>query len=174
MMNDVSPIAGIELGAWVRRYDECGINRDFPPPDALRRLAAVAGCVVSSDVLRSVESAAWLSERVARDPLLREAGLPDRISIPIRLQPGACVALARVAWWLNWNKSVETVADARARARHATHRLSELAREHGSVLVIGHGMFNRFIAKCLRENGWSGPRTLPHAHWSIARFIQNP
>jgi broad specificity phosphatase PhoE len=74
---------------------------------------------------------------------------------------------------LNWCKSGETIADARARAAHATERLRELARQHGSVLVVGHGMFNRCIAKCLRENGWTGPRVMPAGYWSTARFVEN-
>jgi broad specificity phosphatase PhoE len=172
-VRDVSPITGRELGAWVRHYDECGIDRDMPPPDALRQLAASAGRVLSSNLPRSTESASCLSDRAVIDPHLREAGLPDRISIPIRLPPGICVALARLAWCLNWSKSAETIGEARQRADRATDRLCELAHEHRSVLVVGHGMFNRFVAKCLRQRGWSGPRTLPRGHWSFARFARN-
>jgi broad specificity phosphatase PhoE len=173
LVGGVSPITGAELGAWVRRYSECGINRNAPPPDELRQLAGSAGCIVSSDLRRSVESAAWLSERATIDPQLREAGLPDHISIPIRLSPGVCVVLARAAWWLNWSRSVETIADTRARATRVSVRLCAVAREHGSVLVVGHGMFNRFVAKCLRQRGWNGPRMLPRHYWSFARFVQN-
>jgi broad specificity phosphatase PhoE len=172
-IGDVSPITGRELGVWLRHYDACGIDRDIPPPDALRQLAASAGRVLSSDLRRSIESASCLSGRAAIDPQLREAGLPDRIGIPIRLHPGICVALARVAWWLDWSTSAETVGEARQRADRATDRLCQLAYEHRSVLVVGHGMFNRFVAKCLRQRGWSGPRVLPREHWSFARFARN-
>ena len=173
LVRHVRSIAGRELGGWVRHYNECGIDRDTSPPDALRRLAASAGRVLSSDLPRSTESAACLSESAIVDPRLREAGLPDRISLPLRLPPGICVILARVAWWLDWSESPETIEDARQRAGRATDRLCELADEHGSVLVVGHGMFNRFVAKCLRQRGWSGPRMLPREHWSFARFARN-
>ena len=173
LLSDVAPIAGSELGDWVRRYNEAGINRDIPPPEQLRQLAAVAGRVISSDLRRSIESASWLSDSVEIDPELREAGLPERIRLPVRLHPGVCVVVARVMWWLNLRNSTETIADTRARALRATDRLCMLAQEHQSVLVVGHGMFNRFLAKCLRQRGWRGPRILPRAYWSTARFVQN-
>lgn len=169
-----APIAGRELGAWVRGYDEAGINRDIPPPEPLRQLAARMGRILSSDLRRSIESASLLSNSVEIDPELREAGLPDRIQLPARLHPGVCVAIARVVWWLGQGNSTETIADTRARALRVEDRLCALAQEHQSVLVVGHGMFNRFIATCLRKRGWRGPRMLPHAYWSTARFVQNP
>jgi broad specificity phosphatase PhoE len=173
LVRDLSSITGRELGAWVRHYNECGIDRDMPPPDALRHLASSAGRVLSSNLPRSTESASCLSDRAVIDPHLREAGLPDHIHIPIRLPPGICVAVARLAWWLDWSRSAETIGDARERAGRATDRLCELAHQHGSVLVVGHRMFNGFIARCLRQRGWSGPRMLPREHWSFARFSQN-
>jgi hypothetical protein len=125
-VKDVSAITGRELGARVRHYNECGIDRDIPPPDALRQLAASAGRVFSSDLPRSTESASCLSDRAVIDPHLREAALPDHISIPIRLPPRMCVALARLAWWLEWSRSTEMIADIRERTGRATDRLCEL------------------------------------------------
>jgi broad specificity phosphatase PhoE len=171
--NDRAPIAGHEFCAWVRRYDECGIDRNTLPPEALRALAASAACVLTSDLPRSIESGRALAGNAEVEPDLREAGLPDRISIPIRLHPDICVILARLAWWMNLGACAETVAGVRARAGRVADRLDESARKHGTVLVVGHGMLNRFLATGLRERGWFGPRTLPRAHWSFARFIQN-
>jgi broad specificity phosphatase PhoE len=171
--NDATPITGPELYAWVRRYNECGIDRTALPPDALRALAASAGCLLTSDLPRSIESGLALADNAQVEPDLREAGLPDRIGIPIRLHPGICVVLARVVWWMNMSASAETIVDVRARAGRVADRLGDRARKHGTVLVVGHGMFNRFIATGLRERGWSGPRTLPRAYWSNARFVRN-
>jgi len=132
-----------------------------------------AGLVLSSDLPRALESASWLSERAKIDLDLREAGLPDRLAIPIRLSPDICVVLARMSWWLNWSDYTEAIADTRRRASKVTERLCRLAREHQSVLVVGHGMCNRFVAGRLRREGWSGPWMLPRGYWSVARFVQN-
>jgi broad specificity phosphatase PhoE len=172
-LRDVSPITGDQLGSWVRRYNECGINREILPPGELRQLAASAGCILSSDLPRAIESAAWLSSTVEIEPELREAGLPDTIGIPVRLPPHLCVVVARAMWLVNWSKSSETLAMTRERANRVADRLCDRAGTQHSVLVVGHGMFNRFIAACLRKRDWSGPRNLPRTYWSTARFVLN-
>ena len=167
-----APITGHGIGEWVRRYNDVGITRELPPPAVVRELAASARCVVASDLPRARESAAWISasKDVRVDPDLREAVLPESLGMSIRLSPGAWIVLARVAWLLNWCESDETMAVTRERAERVADRLAALAAEHGSVLAVGHGMFNRFVASQLRRRGWRGPRRLPHRYWSIARF----
>jgi broad specificity phosphatase PhoE len=80
------------------------------------------------------------------------------------------VVLARVAWWLNWCQSEETIATTQQRAGRVADRLEVLAAEHGSVLAIGHGMFNRFVARQLLRRGWRGPKVLPPGYWAVAQF----
>jgi hypothetical protein len=112
-------------------------------------MAASAGCVLVSNLRRAKESAAWLaaSKDVWVDPELREAALPDSLALSIPLSPRMWVALARVA-----------------------DRLGALAAVYGSVITIGHGMFNRFVARQLRRRGWRGPKVLPRAYWAAAEF----
>ena len=168
----VAPIAGHDIGRWVRHYNETGITRELAPPSDLCDLATSAGCVLVSDLRRATESAAWLaaSRDVQVDPELREAALPESLPISKRLSPGTWVVLARVAWWLNWCESDEPIAIFRQRADRVADRLGALAAEHGSVMAIGHGMFNRFVASRLRQRGWRGPRVLPRAYWAVAQF----
>lgn len=80
--------------------------------------------------------------------------------------------MARVAWWLNWGDSDETIRMARQRAIRMTEHLETLAARHGSVAAVGHGMFNRFVASELRARGWDGPRVLPHGYWAVAQFAK--
>jgi len=169
-----SRISGCDIGQWVTRYDDIGIARHAPPPEDVRRLVAAAGCVVASGLRRSVESAAWLAASVdiRVDPELCEAPLPDSLGVPVRLPPGVWMVLARVAWWFRWCRSGETIDETRQRAIRTADRLCALAGEHRSVAVIGHGMFNRFIARELMRRGWHGPTFLPAAHWAAARFVR--
>jgi broad specificity phosphatase PhoE len=165
-------ITGRDIGQWVRHYDGVGITRELAPPAIVRELASSGTCVVASDVRRATESAAWIavSKAVRVDPELREAVLPESIGMSTRLSPGVWVVVARVAWWLNWCHSDETIAMTRRRASRVADRLGALAREYGSVMAVGHGMFNRFVGRQLRRRGWRGPRMLGRAHWSVARF----
>jgi len=165
-------IAGRHIGRWVRHYNDAGISRELAPPAAVRDLASSTGCLLASSLRRAVESATWLaaSKEVRVDPELREAALPESLAISIRLSPRVWVPLARVAWWLNWCDSDETIAATRHRAGRVADRLAALAAEHGSVMAIGHGMFNRFVATQLRRRGWRGPKVWSRRYWAAAAF----
>jgi broad specificity phosphatase PhoE len=167
-------IAGHEIGHWVRRYNDAGISREFPPPSSVQRLVASTGCVVASDLRRSVESADWLAAQreVRVDPDLREATLPESMGVAVRMPPGVWVVLARVAWWLNCGRATESIAATRDRASRVADRLCALAAAKAVVVVVGHGMFNRFVAAQLRSRGWRGPVLLPTAYWTAARFVK--
>jgi broad specificity phosphatase PhoE len=170
---DKKPISGHDIGQWVTRYNEAGIDRACRPPASASRLVASAGCVVASNLRRSVESAALLNPSldVHIDPELREAVLPHSLGVSVRLPPDVWVVLARVAWWFDWCCSEETVDATKQRAGRSADRLCLLAREHGSVAVVGHGMFNRFVARELKRRGWRGPTMLPRAYWAVSRFM---
>ena len=165
-------ISGRDIGQWVRHYNDVGIARELAPPALARELASSARCIIASDLRRAWESAEWLAapKDIRFDRELREAGLPESLHISVRLSPGAWVVLARAAWWLNLCQSEETIAMTRQRAGRVADRLGVLAAEHGSVLVIGHGMFNRFVARQLLRRGWRGPKPLPSGYWAVARF----
>ena len=166
-------ITGREFGAWVRQYDAAGIDRSLCPPAELQMRARACACILASDRLRSIQSAQWLAangKTVQTDGSFREAGLPESIPIPIRLTPSACMVIARALWWLTWCDADEPIAATRERAGRAAETLLALAREHGSVMLVGHGMFNRFLAARLKTQGWRGPRHLPSSYWSAASF----
>jgi len=171
-----APIAGRAIGAWIRGYDAVGITLDLAPPLQVCELAAAATCFVASDLRRARESAARLAgtRPVILDADLREAGLPDSLGTSLKLSPGVWIVVARLAWILNWCDASETIAAARARAARSADRLAALAAEGGCVVAVGHGIFNRLLARELRRRGWRGPRTLPRAYWGIAAFERLP
>lgn len=168
-------IAGTELADWERRYNETGIGSDVAAPAGLHELAARCDCIVASDLKRSVESAARLAagREIRVEPMLREACLPGSIGLAVRLPPRAWAAVGRIAWFLGVGASAENIAATRLRARRVARQLQSLSDQHGLVLVVGHGTFNRFVAASLRRLGWRGPRVLPVSYWSTARFTRS-
>jgi broad specificity phosphatase PhoE len=112
---------------------------ELPPPAAACEAASAAGCVLASDLLRARQSAAWLaaSKGVVVEPELREASLPDSLPFSTRLPPGTWVVVARVAWWLNWCESDETIAMTRQRAVRVAERLGSLSIQ-GRHRVVRH------------------------------------
>jgi broad specificity phosphatase PhoE len=163
-------IAGREFGAWVRSFDQGGIKEAMLIPDEVRQLASTIGLVISSDLLRATQSAARLARKTVIDPDLREAGLVESFRTSLRAPVSLWLAAARLAWRLDVTSSQEPIAAARARAQRVTDNVISLAREHRSVLVVGHGVFNSLIARRLRALGWSGPLMPPSRYWSVATY----
>lgn len=165
-------VAGTELRDWQRLYDDAGIRNDSVAPATLRALAREADVILASDLRRSLESAARLEQpgKLRVEPALREARLPDALPTTLRLPARAFVAIGRIAWLAGVAAASESLAETRQRARRIARQLDALATREGSVLVIGHGTFNRFVASRLRRLGYKGPRALPVGYWSTAHF----
>jgi len=165
-------ISARHLGGWIEAYDRAGIDPALPPPPTLRDLAATSACTLSSDLPRAVESLrALVPERTSpAERIFREAGLPSLPSSYVRLDPQLWAFLARVSWFLGWSRATESADRARRRARSACQHLAELAADHGSVLLVGHGIFNALIAWELRATGWRGPIWPTRRYWSTAVY----
>jgi len=161
-----------EMPELVRRYDAAGIDRSFVPPLAVQRLARAAGRIVASDLPRAVESARMLAprRRVETQRMFREAGLPTPWFGPARVDPAVWGTVLRIAWFMGWAPNGESVLRARARATAAARTLTDLSERAGSVLLVGHGVFNGLIAWELCKAGWAGPRVLRGSYWSFGVY----
>ena len=168
------PISGRDIGRWYERYDRLGIAADDMPA-ALREALAAAPCVVTSDARRAIETAARAvdPDRVRIEPGLGEVSFPASISMPVRLSPNTMVLLARAFQMARWCACDEPVPATRARAATAAATLSRLAEAHGWLVFVGHGWFNRFVARELRRHGWRGPQWLPTGYWSTATYTRS-
>lgn len=170
-------IASREIPRLIRAYDEAPLEAASQPPQALVDLVHGCECIVCSDLPRSQASAARLgiAQIHHSDPLFREARLPHT-SLPLpKLSPLFWFLLFRALWFAGFSANGEGVREAKARARRAARKLEELAHAHGTVLFVGHGLFNTLIAKELLADRWSGPRSPGTGHWNFAvyRFGQD-
>ena len=165
------PISGRGFGRWYRGYNESGIL-DGAAPSHLRETARGAGCVVASDLRRAIESAACLTSRdgIRVEALLREVGFPESLDSSMRLPPNLWVFIARAAQMLDRQDDEGGLPAVRARAASVAATLAQLAGDHQSVVAIGHGWFNRFVARELRRQGWHGPRFVPSGYWSSVTY----
>ncbi|MBI4419417.1 MAG: histidine phosphatase family protein [Gemmatimonadetes bacterium] len=149
----------MQTKAWIKAYGEADVILDNIPAETLA-LARRSGVIVSSTLRRCQQSAQALSQN---GPFLTDAVFaePDPPHWTWRFP-----ALPLLVWgsifWLAWFAGLPTNSELRsqatARARKATDRLVELAREHGSVFHVGHGLMTTFIARRLMALGWSGPK----------------
>jgi broad specificity phosphatase PhoE len=152
-----SPAPRRGLRGWEAGLEQAPLDQTLLPPPGLTALAASAGCIMTSPLRRSVESATLLApgRTVLCEPLFVEAGLPVTPGAP-DIRPRHWTVLSRIAWVLGWSRAREPWPAARRRASLAAARLAELAREHQSVLLVGHGLLNLLIQRALRAAGWTG------------------
>lgn len=175
LVDDRSRIPGAVTGTMLPGFEQAPLDTTLPPPPSLVSRAAAARCIVTSTLRRSVESAALLApgRPVLSEALFVEAGMPVAGPGRLAIRPKHWDAFARMAWVLGWSKGTESWPAARRRARLAAERLNDLAREHGSVLLVGHGMLNALIQRALRASGWAGGGWRS-AYWSYVVLTRSP
>jgi broad specificity phosphatase PhoE len=165
-------IPGRSLTDWVRARDLDPLDRGCRPPAELERIANGSGLIAASPLRRSLESVELL--RPGCSPLVellfREVYRPTALRTGVRLPPSLWSLFTRIAWYYGWSPGVESYAGARRRAAVATERLTALAAEHGSVLLVGHGLMDGLIGQRLRRAGWAGPPFRPRRYWAFTRY----
>lgn len=163
-------VSGRDLGRIAASYDLAGIVG--VPPDETVAVVQGQHWVVCSHLPRSVESAKRLGfeEIHVTDALFSETAIPHfrRGSIPLPVS--VWIVLLRFLWMFGFSRNGESLAGARKRARQAARRLVELAEAHRSVLLVGHGFINCFIAKELRNCGWLGPEKPDGKFWGYGVY----
>jgi broad specificity phosphatase PhoE len=158
-----------------KAYEESGIV-GAPPTEVINAVKnhAVVRC---SDLRRAVESVHAPGLRpsaVEIDHLFRETAIPHFDRGALRLPVSAWVVLLRALWFLGFSKNGESFADMKIRARAAANELVALALQYQSVLLVGHGFMNRYIARNLLEAGWRGPGAVNQKYWSQASYQYAP
>lgn len=165
-------VSAAELGSWVAEYNAAGIDPEFPPPE--RAIEQVKSCpfVVCSSLPRSMDSALALGiKRVdACESLFRELDLPYASWRFPRLSLLVWAVLFRLMWALGYSANGESISEGRERAMLCAERLAEMAAEHGRVVFVGHGALMWFVARRLKEAGWSGPKKAPRRYWEFGVY----
>jgi broad specificity phosphatase PhoE len=163
---------GRDLAAWVREGDNRPLDRTRPPPAELEQIARAFPLIVASPLRRSRESVALLRPGYEPqvDAIYREVFRPTALHTGLRLPPAFWELLTRAAWLAGWSPGVESYRAAERRAVTAADRLVVQARDHGSVLLVGHGFMDGLIARRRRRTGWRGPRFRPRRYWAFSRY----
>ncbi|ELY4872011.1 histidine phosphatase family protein [Cronobacter sakazakii] len=164
-------IGSRDMPGWISRYNEAGTGNDLPP-EASRALAARAGIVISSDLPRALSSLKTMGcDPVQTDALYREAELPVHSIGRLRLSPLAWSGIFRMLWLCGLSGNAETLHAAKARAAMAAQNLAALADNAQSpVLLMGHGIMNRLIARSLVRQGWREIRKPEKGYWGAGVY----
>ena len=165
-------VAGHEMGNWIAQYDRSGIAADAANaiPASSLQAARDATLVITSTLARAQSSAHALGHATPEvDALFCEARLPYPLMRMPSLPPHAWAAVLRLGWLCGYTRGADSVAAVRTRSRAATARLVARATD-GPVLLVGHGVMNRFIARELTAAGWRAETAHGARHWGSIRF----
>ena len=162
-----------EIHQWIESYNSAGLSIEHRPSREAIEIANNCNAIVCSNLPRSVESARALGLRevIYIESLFREMGLPYASFPSPRLSPNIWVTFFRVLWFLGFSSNGESLREARLRASTGASRLKEIAANTGSVLLVGHGFVNRFIAKELLSSGWQGPSSPGRKYWEFGVYL---
>ena len=157
---------------WIDAYNSAKLDPVAQPSAALYKISKQCQHIICSNLPRSIHSAKYLKLNTINEscPLFRELGLPYRKIPIIKLKPKLWAGLFRLFWFMGFSLNSESYQDAKIRAGDAAKKLIEIAHSKESVLVVGHGMLNRFIAKELLNSGWSCSQKLGNQHWDYGVF----
>ena len=164
-LDEVGKLSALDMKDWIEHYNQSEITRQ-PAPDASLQLAATATVIVSSSAPRALTSVKALGLKPSFvDALFCEAQLPyGHWKLP-RLSPFTWAFVLRLLWLCGYSPGVESVATAKGRACAGAQQLQSMASE-GTVLLLGHGLMNRMIAKQLAADGWTREKPSGSRYWS--------
>ena len=149
-------IRACELRQWIDIYNSAGVNKKQTVSGQSIAIAASCNVVVCSNLPRSIQSAETLGVKHIEfsDSLFREMDLPHANWNSPRFSPYTWTAFFRLLWFLGYSANVESFHSSKIRAIAGARKLAQIAEQRESVLFIGHGLINYFIAKELLSNGW--------------------
>lgn len=139
------------MSEWIEAYNTAGVKNESTQPcqEMLREFSHKF--IVCSNLTRSTHSAKIIGYQSPHliDGMFREAELP-KIQLPmVRLTPhiwSMWSMVFRAFWFVGIFPNAESVEKFKPRVSLATEKLIQLAKNHDSILLIGHGIINRFLA----------------------------
>ncbi|VAW63898.1 hypothetical protein MNBD_GAMMA09-1143 [hydrothermal vent metagenome] len=160
---------------WVIAYNASGLSNTSLPTEAAIMHASDCNAIVCSTLQRSVESAQKLAEKkiVLSHEIFNEAGLPVARWKKFKTSPKIWAVFFRILWLLGYSHRSESYKEVKLRASQAADQLTELAYKQHKILFVGHGVYNRLLAKELKRKGWHGPGNPGSKHWSSAVYTKS-
>ena len=160
-----------EMQDIVKEYDVAEIEQTLPNEEELLSLAKEVNFSVSSGLRRSVESLALLGKKAdCTEKLFLEAELPRVKRKFLKLPLFTWGFWFRIAWVLGFSGGSKSYKESKAEAKDGAKLLMAFAEEHGTVLLMGHGLKNLLVTKALKKEGWSVSKKVSLENWGYGVF----
>lgn len=171
-LSKLQPIKARNMPDWIDAYNQADIDYNTVPTESALNEAKQCNFIITSQLKRATHSAKILQHPTPHlsDALFQEFDLPYRHISFIKLPPEIWAAIFRITWFLGFSLNAESYYEAKLRASSAADNLIKYAKQHGSVLLVGHGFMNKYIAKELTKRGWNNTKKANHSHWGYGVF----
>ena len=172
-INTSEKVSPIGFGKWVSDYDKAGILDSNIPDRGVIDKAGECEFTVCSDLPRSIESARLLGisspELISSE--FRECEMPYGSLTYPKLSTSTWSLIFRLFQMAGFSFNAESYKEAIERSKKCANHLADLARNHGSVLFVGHGALNWLLHKQLISTGWLGPKKSAKNHWAFSEYV---
>ena len=157
---------------FMKRYNAAGIAKDSIPPENLIAIVQNTNVIFTSNLNRTIHSAAILQPQVKpiSSSIFQELDCWRDFPTQIRLSALHWVIICRILWRLKIPSTVESVTAVRQRAKQAAELLIQNHKDDGLVVLVAHGGINTFIARELRLLGWHGSWRINNQHWGCTEY----
>ena len=141
------------------------------PPLELRELSSVVDVCVTSNLVRTIDSARLLGfkDSIAMESF-NESELPHPNLLCIPLPWSLFLSVYRLLWFFGFHQNCAGRVMDRKRARAGSKNLSDLAMDNELVLLVGHGIMNRLLCSELQKSGWSIDSKSGSGYWSSIKL----
>lgn len=165
---------------WIEAYNAAGVINEYSQSCQAMVDRLQPQFIVCSSLQRSTHSAKIIGYPSPNliDALFSEAELPF-IQVPmLKLMPHDWSIIYRVFWFIGVSPHVESLNNFKLRVSLAAEKLIQLAEKYETVLLIGHGIMNRFLAKELLAKGWlgneapNGNKYYGYQYWEYASYTK--
>jgi len=156
-----SPIYANQMGEWIEQYNSASINTQAPEnlPNA--------DIYITSQMKRSIDSLALLGKKAKlKSSVFNEAMLPYPNRKLFKLPPTIWTIIFRIAWLFGYSNNAISFKDSKLEAKEGAKILADLAKD-ADVMLVGHGVKNRLIAKELQKLGFKELKNSGSKNWGF-------
>ncbi len=171
-MPELGKLNACEFPQWIAAYNDASLDAEQQVPKQLDEIVEQCNTIICSDLRRSIESAKLLGVRdIDRiDAIFREVELPYGTMPSPRLSPATWSLIYRVLWFMGYSANCESKTTAQQKAMVAADHLHNAALRNNTVLLVGHSIFNHFIARQLQTKGWQGSTSIFNNYWAVSEY----
>lgn len=177
LLDSTQKLTASQMKRWVERYNHAAIDTIVPSKKVIQHIKN-ADMVLASTHSRTSDSLAVIEVVPTEiNSLFNEVALPEVNGDWLKLSPKMWLLILRLMMLLGFGKKSKLYTDAKQRAKNASAYLIDLAKQHESIALMGHGGTHWLMAKELDRLGWKCvEKNGGNRNWSykVYRLLEMP